>query len=74
MNTLRITDIGAAGGLVLPPEVAEELGAKQGDELRVVATKAGVELQRQDVSVSSDEDLIRQIMAEDDQVLRKLAE
>lgn len=73
MTTLRITTIDQQAAIVLPPEVVAHLNAKNGDELHAVALPGGLHLVRSaDAAIQLQ--AAQQVMQEDHQVLRRLAE
>jgi len=74
MTTAQVTSVGNAVAVVLPPEVAEHLKVVSGDKLRLIETPTGVELQRVDAELAEQLGAFDQVMREDDEALRRLAE
>lgn len=74
MTTLRITQVGDSTGVVLPREMLERLRVGEGDLLHVVETVAGFELTPYDPEYAEQIEIAEQVMREDHEVLRKLAE
>jgi putative addiction module antidote len=74
MTRLKITAIGNSAGIILPKELLERLRVSRGDELTVVETPNGIELTAFDADFARRMDLAEEIMREDRDVLRRLAE
>ena len=72
--TLKITNIGNSAGIILPRELLEKLRVGKGDQLYITETPNGVELSPYDKEFSEQMELAEQIMREDRDVLRKLAQ
>ncbi|MFC7337164.1 AbrB/MazE/SpoVT family DNA-binding domain-containing protein [Haloferula chungangensis] len=72
--TLKITNIGNSAGIILPKELLEKLRVGKGDQLFVTETPNGIELTPYDEEFSLQMELAEQIMREDRDVLRKLAQ
>lgn len=72
--TLRITTVGNSAGVVLPRELLHRLRVKKGDRLFVLETPRGIELVPYDPEAAIQLDAAEQVMREDRDVLRKLAE
>ena len=74
MTNIRIADISDQPSVVLPPAIAEKLKVRPGDELRVVETTNGFELLSNATAAESQFELAKEIIEEDAETLRKLAE
>lgn len=74
MTTLKITTVGNSAGVVLPKEILERLRVGKGDTLHVIETPAGIELTPYDPVFERQMDVAEQVMREDRDALRKLAE
>jgi putative addiction module antidote len=72
--TVKITTVGNSAGIVLPCEMLERLRVSKGDTLTVSETPGGLHLSPYDDEFSRQMDLAEQIMREDRDVLRKLAQ
>ena len=72
--TLKITTVGNSVGVVLPKEILERLRVQKGDTLFVTETPDGIELRAYDEEFAEDMAVAEQVMREDRDVLRKLAE
>ena len=74
MTKLKVTAIGNSAGIILPKDLLERLRVSKGDELTVVETPNGIELTAFDADFAHRMDLAEEIMREDRDVLRRLAE
>lgn len=72
--SLKITTIGNSVGIVLPKEILERLRVQKGDSLFVTETPDGIELRAFDEEFAEQVAIAEQIMREDRDVLRKLAQ
>jgi putative addiction module antidote len=73
MNTLKLTTVGNAVGVVLPEEILSKLRVEKGDTLYVVETPEGIELTAYRPDFAAQMDAAEEIMRENSDVLRKLA-
>lgn len=73
-RSLRLTRVGNSTGVVLPRELLDRLHVDRGDLLYLVETPAGVELTPYDPEVAAQMEIAEEVMREDRDVLRKLAE
>ena len=73
-NTLKLTTVGSSTGVVLPKELLERLRVSKGDVLHVIETPNGIELTPYDPEFAAQMSVAEQVMREDRNVLRKLAE
>jgi putative addiction module antidote len=71
---LKLTTIGNSIGVVLTREIRERLRVEKGDSLYVTETPNGIELSSYDPEFERMMDIAEQVMREDRDVLRKLAE
>jgi putative addiction module antidote len=74
MTTLKLTTIGNSTGVVLPKEMLERLRVGKGDTLYVLETPQGIELTPYNPEFAAQMEIAEQIMREDRDALRKLAE
>ncbi len=74
MHSLRITTVGNSAGIVLPREILDRLHVEKGDSLYVLETPNGIELTPYNPELAKQMDAAEQVMREDRDVLRKLAE
>ncbi|MBL9155704.1 MAG: AbrB/MazE/SpoVT family DNA-binding domain-containing protein [Verrucomicrobiales bacterium] len=74
MTKVKVTSVGNSVGIVLPKEVLTRLRIAKGDTLTVIETTRGVELTAYDPEFERQMDLAEEIMREDRDVLRKLAQ
>lgn len=74
MTKVKVTTVGNSLGVVIPREVLTRLRVGKGDILTVVESPNGVELSPYDPEFERQMDLAEDIMREDRDVLRKLAQ
>lgn len=74
MTHLTITKIGNSEGVILPKELLARLRVGKGDRLYVTETPDGIQLTPYDAQFARTMDLAEQVMREDRDVLRRLAE
>ena len=74
MTTLKITTVGNSAGVVLPKEILKYLRVSKGDTLYVVETPNGIEISPYNPEFAKQMNLAEQVMREDRDVLKKLAE
>lgn len=73
-KTVKITAIGNSAGIILPKEILEKLRVSKGDILTISETPDGIQLNPYDKDFASAMELAEEIMREDRDVLRKLAQ
>ena len=73
-TTLKITTVGNSVGVVLPKELLSHLNVEKGDTLFVTKTTDGIQLAPYEETFAAQMDVARQVMRENRDVLRKLAE
>jgi putative addiction module antidote len=73
-NTLKITTVGNSVGIILPKEILEKLRVQKGDTLFAIETSKGIELTAYNPEVAEQMKFAEQVMREDRDALRKLAE
>ncbi len=74
MTTLKVTTVGNSAGVVLPRDILERLRIQKGDTLYVLETPNGIQLTPYDPEFSKQLDAAEQVMREDRDALKKLAE
>ena len=74
MTTVKLTTVGNSVGVVLPRELLSRLRVGKGDSLYVIETPDGIELTAYRPDFASQMDLAEQIMRENRDALRKLAQ
>jgi putative addiction module antidote len=74
MTTAQVTPFGNSMGIVLPPQILQKLNVVSGDQLCLIETANGVELKRVDPELAEQLRAADQVMREDDEALRRLAE
>lgn len=73
-TTVKITSIGNSAGIILPKELLEKLRVSKGDVLTVTETPDGINLNPFVRDFAKAMSLAEEIMREDRDVLRKLAQ
>ncbi len=73
-SKLKITTIGNSTGVILPREILEKLRVSKGDTLFAFETSKGIEITPYNPDVAEQLKLAEQVMREDRDALRKLAE
>ena len=73
-TTVKVTTVGNSAGVVLPKEILQRLRVKKGDQLYLVETADGFVLTPYDPDFATQTEAVEQVMREDRDVLRKLAE
>ena len=71
---LKITAVGNSAAVILPKEVMARLRVEKGDELFVVETPNGIELRPHNPDFEAKMRIAREIMREDRDILRALAQ
>jgi putative addiction module antidote len=74
MNELKVTTVGNSTGVVLPKDILAKLRVSKGDKLYAIETPNGIELTPYDPAFGRQMDLAEEIMREDRDALKKLAE
>ena len=73
-TAVKITTIGSSVGIVLPKEILGLLHVEKGDTLYISETPGGVRLSPYDATFVQKLDVFEQVMRENRDVLKKLAE
>lgn len=74
MTELKVTTVGNSAGIVLSKELLSKLRVGKGDTLYAVETPSGIELTPYNPAFAEQMELAEEIMREDRDVLKKLAE
>lgn len=74
MAVLKVTTVGNSVGVILPKELLERLRVGKGDSLYVIETKQGIELTPYNPEFAIQMEAAEQVMRQDRDALRKLAE
>ena len=74
MNKLKITAVGNSAGIVLPKDLLARLRVDKGDTLYALETASGIELTPYDPEAAARMEAAEEIMREDRDLLKKLAE
>jgi putative addiction module antidote len=70
---LKLIPIGNSTGVIIPKDMLQQLGVKEGDTLFPVRTPNGVELRRVDPEFAEQMRMAREIMRKDRAILSELA-
>ncbi|MBB5344680.1 AbrB/MazE/SpoVT family DNA-binding domain-containing protein [Tunturibacter empetritectus] len=73
-TAVKITTIGNSVGIVLPKEILSHLHVEKGDTLYVTESPDGIRLSPYDAALGRKLDAFEQVMRENRDVLKKLAE
>lgn len=73
-NKLKVVTIGNSVGVVLSKEILEKLRVQKGDSIFALETSRGIELTPYNPELAEQMKLAEQVMREDRDALRKLAE
>lgn len=73
-TTVKITQIGNSVGIILPREVLNRLHVEKGDTLYVTDSPEGVQLSPYNAAFARKLEGLEQVMRENRDVLKKLAE
>jgi putative addiction module antidote len=73
-QALKVISIGNSVGVILPKEILEQLRIGKGDTVYVSETRNGIELTPYDQEFAAQMLIAEQVMREDRDVLRVLAE
>lgn len=73
-TTVKITSIGNSAGIILPKELMEKLRVSKGDTLTVTETPDGFQLHPYDEEFAEGMAFAEEIMREDRDILKKLAQ
>lgn len=71
---LKITTIGNSAGVILPKELLARLHLEKGDELHALEIPGGIHLTNYDPKFAAQMKVAEQVMRDDRDVLRKLAQ
>lgn len=73
-TTVKITSIGNSAGIILPKELMEKLRVSKGDTLTVTETPDGLSLSPYNEKVARQMEIAEQVMRNNRNMLRKLAQ
>lgn len=73
-NKLKIVTIGNSVGVILSKEILEKLRVRKGDSVFAIETSKGIELTPYNPELAEQMKFAEQVMREDRDALRKLAE
>ena len=73
-NKLKVVTVGNSVGVVLSKDILEKLRVQKGDSIFAVETSRGIELTPYNSELAEQMKIAEQVMREDRDALRKLAE
>lgn len=73
-TTVKIISIGNSAGIILPKELLEKLHVSKGDTLTVTESPTGVNLTAYDEKIARQMQVAEQVMKDNRNMLRKLAQ
>ncbi len=71
---VKITQIGNSVGIILPKEILTELNVQKGDSLHLVKNSEGFTMTAYEPDFTAKMDMLEEVMRENRDVLRRLAE
>ncbi len=74
MASVKVVAVGNSTGVILPKEIVQRLRVEKGDTLYVLETPKGIELTPYDREFAAQMEVAENVMREDRDVLKKLAE
>jgi putative addiction module antidote len=73
-NKLKVVTVGNSVGVILSKEILEKLRVQKGDSIFAIETSKGIELTAYNPELAEQMRIAEQVMREDHDALRKLAE
>ena len=73
MNMMKLIPIGNSTGVIIPKEMLERLGTRQGDLVSALVTDKGIELRARDAEFEEQMEAARAVMHSRRRALRELA-
>jgi len=73
-TTVKIISVGNSAGIILPKEILEKLRVSKGDTLTVTESPTGVNLTAYDEKIARQMEVAEQVMRDNRNMLRKLAQ
>jgi putative addiction module antidote len=73
-TSVKITTVGNSAGIVLSKETLAHMNVQKGDSLYVTKTRDGIQLVPYDEAFAAQMEAAREVMRDNRDVLRKLAE
>jgi putative addiction module antidote len=73
-RTVKIISVGNSAGIILPKELLEKLRVSKGDTLTVTESPTGVNLTAYDEKIARQMQVAEQVMKDNRNMLRKLAQ
>jgi putative addiction module antidote len=73
-TAVKVTTIGNSAGIVLPREILNRLHVDKGDTVYLTESPDGIRISPYDATFAQKVDILEQVMRENRDVLKKLAE
>ena len=73
-TAVKVTTIGSSVGIVLPREILNRLHVEKGDTLYLIESPDGIRITPYDPQIAKKLDAMEEVMRENRDVLRKLAQ
>ena len=74
VTAVKVTTVGSSAGIVLPREILNRLHVEKGDTVYLTESPDGIRITPYDAAFARKIDILEQVMREDRDVLKKLAE
>jgi putative addiction module antidote len=73
-TAVKVTTVGSSAGIVLPREILNRLHVEKGDTVYLTESPDGIRITPYDAAFAQKVDILEQVMRENRDVLKKLAE
>ena len=73
-TAVKVTTVGSSAGIVLPREILNRLHVEKGDTVYLTESPDGIRITPYDAAFAKKIDMLEQVMRDNRDVLRKLAE
>jgi putative addiction module antidote len=74
VTAVKVTTVGSSAGIVLPREILNRLHVEKGDTVYLTESPDGIRITPYDAAFARKIDILEQVMRENRDVLKKLAE
>jgi putative addiction module antidote len=73
-TAVKVTTVGSSAGIVLPKEILNQLHVEKGDTVYLTAAPDGIRITPYDAAFAKKIQILEQVMRDNRDVLKKLAE